>query len=224
MKLSLVPPAGRAHRRPTIRQRAEQRGIVLLIALIALVALTMAGIAFMRSVDTAGLIAGNLAFSRASVAFSDVGMEQARTDMAALAALSTCGTGATPCLEVDQPTPTGLPQRIYYRNTWQTAWSYQGAPWDNTDSGTIASPTAGYTIRYIVHRMCQNTGPVTGNNCVTDPNAPATAGGIDKGSISYGGVLNQGSGTAANPPPYYRVTIRVQGPRNSVSYIQAWLV
>jgi Tfp pilus assembly protein PilX len=39
-----------------------QQGVVLLMALIMLVALTLAGIALVRSVDTTNLIAGNLAF------------------------------------------------------------------------------------------------------------------------------------------------------------------
>jgi Tfp pilus assembly protein PilX len=43
------------------------RGAVLFIALIVLVAMTLAGIAIMRSVDTATLIAGNLAFKQGTV-------------------------------------------------------------------------------------------------------------------------------------------------------------
>jgi Tfp pilus assembly protein PilX len=50
---------------------------VLFIALIVLVAMTLAGIAIMRSVDTATLIAGNLAFKQGTVQSSDNGVEQA---------------------------------------------------------------------------------------------------------------------------------------------------
>ena len=40
----------------------KQRGTMLIIALIVLVAMTLAGIATMRSVDTATVMAGNIAF------------------------------------------------------------------------------------------------------------------------------------------------------------------
>jgi len=53
------------------------RGAVLFIALIVLVAMSLAGIAIMRSVDTATLIAGNLAFKQGTMHSSDNGIEQA---------------------------------------------------------------------------------------------------------------------------------------------------
>ena len=52
----------RAHRR---RRTRAQQGVILFIALIVLVAMSLAGIALMRSVDTNVLIAGNLAFRQA---------------------------------------------------------------------------------------------------------------------------------------------------------------
>jgi Tfp pilus assembly protein PilX len=56
---------------------SRARGAVLFIALIVLVAMTLAGIAIMRLVDTATLIAGNLAFKQGTVQSSDNGVEQA---------------------------------------------------------------------------------------------------------------------------------------------------
>jgi Tfp pilus assembly protein PilX len=47
--------------------------VVLLIALIMLVAMTLAGIGMMRSVDTGSVIAGNLAFKQATLNASDAG-------------------------------------------------------------------------------------------------------------------------------------------------------
>ena len=51
--------------------RGAQHGVVLLISLIVLVAMTLAGIAVMRSVDTNVLIAGNLAFRNAALSAAD---------------------------------------------------------------------------------------------------------------------------------------------------------
>src|SRR5437879_12189568 len=53
--------------------RARQGGTILIIALIVLVAMTLAGIATMSSVDTAAITAGNVAPRRASVNAADQG-------------------------------------------------------------------------------------------------------------------------------------------------------
>ena len=64
--------AGRINGRRIITPRS-QRGVVLLIALIMLVAMTLAGIGMMRSVDTGSVIAGNMAFKQATLNASDAG-------------------------------------------------------------------------------------------------------------------------------------------------------
>ena len=51
--------------RPRPRQ---QRGVVLFVALIAMVILSLAGVALVRSVDTSTGVAGNIAFRQASIA------------------------------------------------------------------------------------------------------------------------------------------------------------
>jgi hypothetical protein len=202
--------------------RRTQQGVVLFIALIALVALSLAGLAFMRSVDTGGMIAGNLAFSRAAVAYSDIGMEQARNQVIALAALNTCGPppSSSPCLNYDQPTAA---TPFYYSN-WQPAWDYRTFSWTDANSGTIASPVSGYQIRFVVHRLCAPGVTDVSNLCVTDPQAPTIGGGVSLGSVDYSNYVKAASAGAAIAPPYYRITIRVQGPRNSVVYTQAWMV
>ena len=57
--------------------RAEQRGVVLFIALIVMVAMSLAGIALIRSTDTAGIVAGNLAFKQAATNALDRSVEAA---------------------------------------------------------------------------------------------------------------------------------------------------
>ena len=61
----------------TVSPRGYQRGVSLVIALIALVAMTLAGLALMRSVDTTNLISGNLAFRQSALNATDVGVETA---------------------------------------------------------------------------------------------------------------------------------------------------
>ena len=52
---------------------SRQGGVVLMIALIILVALTLGGIALVRSVDTTNLISGNLAFQQAATRAGEAG-------------------------------------------------------------------------------------------------------------------------------------------------------
>jgi type IV pilus assembly protein PilX len=225
-----------AHRPTTLSHPLphRQQGVMLLISMIALIALTMGGIAFMRSVDTGKLMAGNMAFSRASVAFTDVGMEAARTQLAAIALDTTCGAAIGQCLWTNQVTSGGVQQTNYWAQ-WQAArydassqviagsgFDYQTeASW--ATALAVPSPAPGYTIRYIIHRMCMNTGTSVGNTCVLDPNPVAVGGGLNMGAVDYGNNLNQGISSASDPTPYYRVTIRVDGPRNSLTYVQVWM-
>src|SRR5882672_3816297 len=61
--------------RGRVRARRDQRGTVLIIALIVLVAMTLAGIATMRSVDTATLLAGNIGLRQATSNAADQGIQ-----------------------------------------------------------------------------------------------------------------------------------------------------
>ena len=75
-KTQIRPPRGGA-------RRARQAGVVLMMALIVLVAMTLAGIALVRSVDTSNIIAGNLAFKQAATNSGDTGVEAAAAWLAA---------------------------------------------------------------------------------------------------------------------------------------------
>src|SRR3989304_2733091 len=81
-------------RLPRARSAAgSQKGMVLFIALIVLVAMTLAGLALVRSVDTANVIAGNLAFQPSTLQAGDRGVEAA---VPALPTILPAGDGAPP--------------------------------------------------------------------------------------------------------------------------------
>ena len=67
------------------RSHHHQRGVVLLIALIMLVAMTLAGIGMMRSIDTGSVIAGNLAFKQATTNATDDGTNYGYSALMAVA-------------------------------------------------------------------------------------------------------------------------------------------
>lgn len=181
----------------------KQRGAALFIALIALVSMSLAGIALVRSVDTSNLIAGNLAFRQAALHASDVGIETAFDALGTIVASSLdanypsgCSAGACKYYPTLQATDTkGVPTVI----TWATVPSTA----INTD----------YNVKYVIDRLCQGPAPVTdiSGKCYADAK---TGGGTKKA----GGVVFSGTQSV-----YYRVTVRVEGPRNTTSMVQAIL-
>jgi Tfp pilus assembly protein PilX len=180
-----------------------QRGAVLFIALIVLVAMSLAGIALIRGVDTTNLIAGNLAFRQNTTHGGDWGIEQARNWLQAQSAST---------LENDVPGQ-------YYAAS-QTGLDFTASDpskvdfdWTNNAFNAGNDP-AGNAVRYVIHRMCDAAGAQNSVNCVRT-SAGGTAGGT-KGGATYGSFA-----LPSTSQIYYRVTTRVTGPRNTVSYIQA---
>jgi type IV pilus assembly protein PilX len=188
-----------------------QRGVVLFIALIVLVAMTLAGIALMRNVDSGTVIAGNLAFRQTATHVADIGVEAARSWL----------TSTSTSLFNDSSS------NGYYA-TWQESIDLLGNDpgkadynWGGavTTTGAHAGPT-GYTVRYVIHRLCQSTGDPTGSsaNCVkTSVSSSSTSTGT-KGAAAYGSYA-----ITVPTAALYRITVRVDGPRNTMGYIQSTL-
>lgn len=209
---------------PTVPYRplpAQQDGVVLVLALIVLVAMMLAGIGMMRSVDTVNLIAGNMAFKQTTIHAGDRGISDGYNLLITKATadkseLSNSGDmWATPnswylastssACEVLNNCPAG-----------QTPWWQQEANWAGAPSIAIVDannrPVA--TVSYLVHRMCTTPGLGTsdpGNTCQTFEETGSAAG----GSKSVGSVVFTSSSV------FYRVTSRSVGPRNTVSFSQA---
>ena len=69
-----------------VTRRVRQTGVVLVMALIALVAITLAALSLVRSIDTGVMIAGNQAFKESCLGASDVAIESASKWLSAQAA------------------------------------------------------------------------------------------------------------------------------------------
>lgn len=193
------------------RAPRRERGVILFISLIVLVAMSLAGIALMRSVDTNVLIAGNLAFRQGATLAADRGVEDARTFLAANA-------GTT--LDTDQPVS-------YYWANWQQNVDLVGVgsaadDYNWNQANNLGLDAGSNEIRYVIHRLCSQAGSITSAavSCIkasagagTSPAASGT-----KGVVAYGTAALPGTSNT-----YYRVTVRVTGPRNTVSYVQAVL-
>ena len=210
---------------PTMTDRTEfcaftyrQGGVVLIISLIILLALTLGGIALVRSVDTTNQISGNLAFQQSATRSGEAGTEDAihnfleATIMSALQnndfskgyAASTPATGSTATWWDSYWTSTINPNPVSRPVTTKTCVDHVC---------TLKTDATGNTVSYTIHRLCQNTG---------DPKELSTgcAVGIQTLPTSGGALCSDCAVYDKITQYYYRITTRIVGPRNTVSYIQ----
>jgi type IV pilus assembly protein PilX len=203
---------------PRLRNAAmhRERGVVLFIALIAMVVLSLAGVALIRAVDTTGSVAGNIAFREASIPAVNMAVEEA------VQALYLGGAIADP--ENDdaanryfaklQPgeLPNGVPAVL--GGTYLTMKS--AYPFAVTTYATMPSNAE---VRAVIERICSPVAPVPMTiaqklqYCDTLPPKVSVA----KTSMKL-------KGPTLPPIPLYRVTVRVDLPgTNAATFAQAML-
>jgi type II secretory pathway pseudopilin PulG len=179
------------------------------VALVVLIIMSLAGLAMMRQMGSGISVAGNIAFKQNATSTSDVGTEAARLWYT---------TQSSAYRDVDDP-PNG------YYATWSGTWGTTVDPtqfnWA-TGAGTAAvgagaADTAlGNTTQYIIQRLCRDPGPVSAATQVCSDLEDDQW--RSKGSFDY-----QSPPLSPSFKPYFRVTTRVVGPRNTVSYTQVIL-
>jgi type IV pilus assembly protein PilX len=186
----------------TLRARRED-GIVLILVLIGVIAMALAGIALVRATQTTNLIAGNFAFKQAALAATDSGVELAFAQLDTLIVTT-----------ADAAFPAGCSAGacVYYPT--RQATDSNGIPAAVGDWSTIPSTTinGAYAAQYVIDRLCSGALPVTdiATNCyIGQPNGSGPNRKVGDNSFSPG------------PQNYYRVSVRVSGPRNTKSFVQA---
>jgi type IV pilus assembly protein PilX len=179
--------------------------VVLFISLIVLVAMTLAGIAMFRQVGTGVIIAGNLAFRDNSASVSDLGLEAARAWLMNSTAVA---------LQADQA-PGYYSCGLAAATCPQAAFDPASFNWGANAVQVTADDGTGNEVRYVIHRLCQAAGSAaTGAaNCVT---VGAGGAGGSKGGGEYGDLP-----LTNTVQPYFRITARAAGPRNTLSYVQS---
>lgn len=201
----------------------NQRGVVLFIALVALVVMSLAAVALIRSVDTNAMITGNLSFKQSAVVSSDRGVEAAlvwvnATAIANLDSLNTNITGNGYYASFNDSSASPDLDNIDVLKL--------DATWDNNKSKAVTG--AGFTgvveedtgnsINYIIQRMC--------SAAVTEPTKEACLyASSSEDNSSHGGRSGQECCEiiAEGESPVYRVTVRVKGPKSTVSYTQTYV-
>jgi len=192
--------------------KKSQNGLVLFIALIALVAMSLAAAALIRSVDSGVLVAGNLAFKQSAIMSAETGIARAYRfiNESGDAALQASNGGYFANLDgLLFETPASLNDEA----NWANAIVIDNDLYDRSRNVT----------HIILQRMCRAAGPVTQENCLvgTGNSAANSMGAKSEGGGAGGGAFGGQKGGA--DAVVYRATVRVTGPKNTVSFLQAFI-
>ena len=223
------------HASPSVSSLRAQRGVSLLFALLALVALSLATLALVRSVDTSTLLLGNIGFKQDATAAADQASREAinwltlnnatlNTDIpaggyyASTQELASDGVTIKPPIDAtgQQLASTANRQLIDWDgNGCQTAvsGSYNGCSVLTASAGNIN----GNTARYVVFRLCSKPGDFTTDtsiNCAQRSSSSDSCG--SKGALSY----SDNPLACATSSAYYRIVVRVLGTRNTASFTE----
>jgi len=192
----------------------KQKGVVLLITLIMLVAMTLAAIALMRSVDTTNLVAGNMAFQQTSLHVADAGTEQAIAFLYTVPDVQCNGTGVgVSCVQGYKSFHEPALEPPTAGRTWGDYWSSMVS---GPGVQTLTNLPDGYSGAFVIESLC-TAAEQQGCTIVTSTTTVIVPQGQDMGSQQRS-FQNQVNTLNAH---YYRITTRVEGPRNSVGYVQA---
>ena len=208
----------------------HQRGASLIFALITLVSMMLAAIALVRSVGSTSQILGNIGFQQDATAAADQASRTATDWIVAQTDWSTSSTATSVATtntgfyaNVDNAlldatgrqiaSPLSTRKLVNWDNDSCAAAVAEGGTctYHPKDLGTINSNK----VSYVIFRLCQNTGSLTGNTCALPLTATAT-GGNNNGAVDAGNV--PGGGTATGQ--YFRIVVRVVGFRDTTSFTE----
>jgi len=206
-----------------------QRGVSLVFALMALVVISLAAVALVRSVDTSALVIGNLGFKQDATSAASQAAEAAVNYL-------TLNAGAT--LHNDRPNDG------YYATSRDTLDVTGNGSTNNTRAvvdwegggncslyaagsfGTCVSPSAEISLngganraRYIITRLCATEGAPAAVDCAV-PIGSALTGGGNKGVQDY---KNSNFQTVVVNTQYYRIVVRATSARGTVSFTETMI-
>jgi type IV pilus assembly protein PilX len=196
----------------------QQQGFVLVMTLIILVVMVISAQGLMLMARSGVTSAGNVAFRQAAVRVADVAAEQAYQWVNAQTSAS-----ATAMTTTDFDTRPGY-YAIHNETDSDCSTTTDFAPqnYKFTKAGcamTYGTRVSGYDLYYIVHRMAENTGACPGADC-SGPSVTATPPGgcsNDPSAPDYCGNYT------STQHVYYRITVKVIGPRHNSRYIQTFV-
>jgi hypothetical protein len=167
------------------------------------------------------MIAGNLAFKQSATTSGDSGVESA---IDALNTIQIAMTNSNSNVLMDPANTFNITDAAngYYSNADPALVITDSANWVNGSSKLVTTDDgAGNEVRYIIQRMCRDP-----NQVVSKTNCLFSAAALDNNGqeVPLPSNVCQGSGCpVAGQSPQYRITSRIAGPANTVSYVQAFV-
>lgn len=208
----------------------RQRGMALIFALLALVALTLGAVALIRSVDSGVMALGNLAFKQSGVTAGAKAGETAINWLRANLAGPVLNTDvvaqgyyATDVATLDVTARTVGTDSVLAL----VDWNLDGCKVNGRESGTIScavkpSPAiaiGGDKVQYVITRLCREQLPPSQTDCSTPVSQNSTQA-MGRGSIDYGSPEQLG---VSSYSPYYRIITRTVGPKGTVSFTETMI-
>ncbi len=199
---------------------AHQKGTTLLVAMVALVAMMTAGMALIRSVDSANLVASNFQMQQSAEQNLDLALNEAM-----LAYLKSHSNSAVNIANTNfdsvttsyrairnsaMQTSDGLPSELV--NLTPPTWGVNGPLVSGTWPGEQVDLQSKQLRRYFIERLCNTTGIATAANC-------------QMYTLEFEPNAQKGSGVDLDTEdlPFIRVTARIDGPKGAVSYAQLFV-
>jgi type II secretory pathway pseudopilin PulG len=179
--------------------------IAMIVAVIVLVATLLASIALMRSVDTANVVAGSMTFRQSLVQEAERAYEAAKANTVFSGSASEADNAASGYYaKIQTFSNTGIPTQLVSSDPTKI---------DSTKVATLTGTQN--TIHYVVERLCPATGPADPKTCI-NPGASVLGGSSANQATDPSFGLTGGNAA-------FRLTVRVDGPKNTASFVQTIL-
>jgi type IV pilus assembly protein PilX len=179
--------------------KRSQRGVILLVAMVTAIALAFVGMSLVRAVATGVAINSNLDARQYATLAASAALE---SDVAALFADAAIATVS------DDAAHNYFASRLAgedARGVPSVLQSVAGYP----TTLAVLDTGDGYAARHVIERLCRIPGEASLANCALSPPSVAAAA--------------SGTPPPGEPPrkPYYRITIRVDGPASTATFVQS---
>ncbi len=170
-----------------------ERGVTVLVVLILLSVTLLGGLVLARMAAAGSLVAGNVMMKERALQASEVGINTAYASVRALTTSQLASdTGGWYFAAERAPDANGLPSGL--------DWSSPGAAGASVNVGA-------FTVQYVVERICATAAPtdVAGQCLLKVVDIP----------------IKDASGLAPPMAQQFRITVRVTGPKDTRTYVQA---
>lgn len=202
-----------------LTKRRQQRGVVLVFAMIALVIMLIGAVAITRSISASQFNVGNIGFKR------DLTNQSERAVQAAMDSVRASGLLADPATRLND-----LKSANY--SAVRLPDNAQGIPTvllkSDTEFATVGTHAdivvsdLNVSMRYVIDRLATSTGACSATTCVV-ANQTVFGGSSSEwiNSQTNSGAANNANPSAVPQQPVYRLTVRLTGPRNTLSFFQS---